>query len=127
MQLSKLIQTHGKRFCSLCKVHGVNSPYKGHKNECKFNDCVCNLCQPVRKRQSSCKKSIKVEREKIKKEQRGENKEEIKKFQTILKMMNECKPTIIKVIANYLELNEFNKKVQSDKLIEGKNYFFSMR
>lgn len=133
MHLSKLIQKHGKRYCSLCKVHGENSLYKGHKNQCGYVDCQCKLCQPVRKRQSSCKTSIKVEREKIKQEQRNENKAEAKKFKIILKMLNECKPTIIKTIASYLELYDFNKKVQSNKLIEGiainlpiiiNNYFF---
>lgn len=117
MSLNELFEKQGTRLCRICKNHGLNLPTAGHKKDCKYKNCQCDMCLMERDRQTSSKISIKNYRKEAKKKETS--KENARKLKLVLRMLNECKPTIMKIIASYLEYYKFNSKMQSDGLNRG--------
>lgn len=46
------------QMCARCKNHGIDQQLRGHKNECRFADCVCVTCEITAKRRTIMAKQI---------------------------------------------------------------------
>jgi hypothetical protein len=43
--MSKRQKISTRRFCSRCRVHGIQSDIRGHRGSCLFAQCQCDACQ----------------------------------------------------------------------------------
>jgi len=66
--LSKRVPKDVKRFCGICRQHGVLEETRGHT--CGFKDCTCNKCQLVRTRRQIMSQQIRLRRAQDKRFQR---------------------------------------------------------
>lgn len=115
MNLIDMFKGQNARNCRLCKNHDLTIATRGHKKLCTKIQCICDKCTVERARQASMKLSIRNYRY----AKRGDiSKKNSKKMKLASKMLNECKPTIIKIIARYLKSNEFKSKMKSNGLIK---------
>lgn len=62
MRLSLESATNGEhrrsQMCARCKNHGVDQPLRGHKNDCKFANCDCDVCVITAERRKIMAKQI---------------------------------------------------------------------
>ncbi|KAI6170685.1 DM DNA-binding domain-containing protein [Aphelenchoides bicaudatus] len=66
--LSKRVPKDVKRFCGICRQHGVLLETRGHT--CSYKDCNCNKCQLVRTRRQIMSQQIRLRRAQDKRFQR---------------------------------------------------------
>ncbi|XP_032237508.1 doublesex- and mab-3-related transcription factor C2 [Nematostella vectensis] len=48
--------------CTLCSNHGIRSELKGHKYNCPYSSCKCELCDRGRERREIMRKQVKLRR-----------------------------------------------------------------
>ncbi|KAI6186015.1 hypothetical protein M3Y98_00087100 [Aphelenchoides besseyi] len=66
--LSKRVPKDVKRFCGICRQHGVVEETRGHV--CSYKDCQCNKCEMVRTRRQIMSQQIRLRRAQDKRFQR---------------------------------------------------------
>ncbi|CAD5233039.1 unnamed protein product [Bursaphelenchus xylophilus] len=72
--LSKRVPKDVKRYCGICRQHGVMLETRGHT--CQFKDCTCNKCELVRTRRRIMSQQIRLRRAQDKRFQRTNEPEE---------------------------------------------------
>lgn len=53
----KMNPTSRPRCCRLCANHNIVAPVNGHRGNCPFDNCVCNLCCNIRSRNARDRES----------------------------------------------------------------------
>ncbi|KAI6212646.1 DM DNA binding domain protein [Aphelenchoides besseyi] len=66
--LSKRVPKDVKRFCGMCRQHGLVEETRGHV--CSYKDCQCNKCEMVRTRRQIMSQQIRLRRAQDKRFQR---------------------------------------------------------
>lgn len=46
------------QMCARCKNHGIDQPLRGHKNDCQFANCQCDVCEITAERRKIMAKQI---------------------------------------------------------------------
>lgn len=57
------VEHRRSQMCARCKNHGIDQPLRGHKNECKFADCQCEICEITAERRKIMAKQIREYRQ----------------------------------------------------------------
>ncbi|KAH7703287.1 CBN-DMD-8 protein, partial [Aphelenchoides avenae] len=65
---SKRVPKDVKRYCGICRQHGVLCETRGHT--CEFKNCTCNKCELVRTRRQVMSQQIRLRRAQDKRFQR---------------------------------------------------------
>lgn len=46
------------QMCARCKNHGIDQPLRGHKNDCQYANCACEICNITAERRKIMAKQI---------------------------------------------------------------------
>ena len=76
------IKGERKPKCALCRIHGVVTPLKGHKQICPWLKCKCEFCDLVDRRRKVMAAQIKLRRMQLKEDKARENENKSKTCDT---------------------------------------------